>query len=774
LFTSLAVAATAVLCTTEDFVQGAWLRLSVAVGGSAAAFLALIFGLVALLVRRKAWPLGFFTMLVSLGVFWFLIPQMGRPLREIAAKLNRSALAGQDHDGLAQAQSKIAQAKSADTMASVQPSLIAWGEEAMVKSYDEHGRHDEKWDKPVRDFIHGMALELAGGSPWHGLKRLSLLGAEIKRTGCNDPWVLFLIRRLNNDDPDFGDAMRQSVAALNEYGPFPQWLARAEVVRAERTEGLASRGKLDPACLEALRNALSAKPLTKGDLEAWLNIFEIEPGGSVLKQDADGVCKTIESIAGIPAWFPLAVRGRAEIDLAWEARGSGWANSVSQAQWQQFEEHLQLAREALEKSSKLAPDQPQPACRLITVALGSEGIEEMRRHFDAVLASRFDYIPAYDAFRQGLLPRWHGSEEAVLGFGRNCLSTQRFDTGVPWQLLRAVYSVADDQDDEGEYYARRAPWKELNAMFAGYLAHGDPGLRNYYLSTQLVMTARAGRDGDVGKLLKDLNYEIDPQVKEDWNLSVNYVGRMTALSGPAADAVLAALRMSDKQPAEALQKMRAAQKTSGLPPAAASFIAREADELGAIVSLEQSQWQPLVPAEEMTGWKTVSGQWKVVSPGVLEVATEDSGALLTRLAPVGQTWEVRGEFVLKANRPGRVEAAIFCGPPDDQKQHGFSVRFWRRITGKRSSGVSLARGFGEDAVSKKATFEETVPFFIRLENGHIRVRSGDDDQWFADQSLPEGATVDSGALLSLGTTAGGVQTVQFRNLEWRAPEPSAK
>jgi hypothetical protein len=32
-------------------------------------------------------------------------------------------------------------------------------------------------------------------------------------------------------------------------------------------------------------------------------------------------------------------------------------------------------------------------------------------------------------------------------------------------------------------------------------------------------------------------------------------------------------------------------------------------------------------------------------------------------------------------------------------------------------------------------------------------------------------TIDSGAMLSLGSTAGGERTVQFRNLEWRVANP---
>lgn len=752
-----------------------WQRLTVAVSGNGAAFLAVIFGVVALLVRRKAWPLGFLTIVASFSACWLLVPQLRPSIVGTLGQVRQSAGASQEQDreGISEAQAAITQHKSADTTATVAPLLLAWGEEAMVKPYEEHGRHNEKWDETARKFIQGMAQELSGKYPRPGLERLRPLMAELQRVKCDDPWVLFLIRRLNDDDPDFADMMHGSVANLSEagYGAFPLWLARAEAVRADRQDGTVPKGQLDPACLEALRDALSAKPPTKGDLEAWLNIFRMEPGESILKQDADGVCKTIESITGMPGWFPLAVRGHAEIDLAWEARGTGWANSVGPAQWREFERHLQLARAALEQSCKLSPDEPDPAATLMTVELGSGGIEEMRQQFDTVLARRFDYIPAYDTLRQGLLPRWHGSEEAVLSFGRNCLATQRFDTGVPWQMLRAVYSIADDQDDEGDYYAHRAPWKDLDAMFAGYLAHGDPARRNYYLSTKLIMAAKAGMDDKVAELLKEVNYEIDPQAKVEWNLSLDYTGRMAALSGPAADAVLASSRFWDKLPPRSLEKIREAQKTSGLPPAAVGYIDRQASELEAIVSLGKVKWQPFTPDEQMAGWKAGSGQWKVVSPGALEVATDEAGAMLTRLAPAGSTWEMRGELLLAPSKTGRAEAAIFCGPADDQKEHGFSLRFWRRANG--SSGISLARGLNDEALSKGPKLKETVPFFIRLENGHLRVKIAD-DQWFAEQPLPQGVNIGPDALLGLGSTGGGKQTVQFRKLEWRVPEPPAK
>jgi hypothetical protein len=156
---------------------------------------------------------------------------------------------------------------------------------------------------------------------------------------------------------------------------------------------------------------------------------------------------------------------------------------------------------------------------------------------------------------------------------------------------------------------------------------------------------------------------------------------------------------------------------------------------------------------------------------MVEVKTNDSPALLTRLEAVGDTWELRGEFKLATTRPGRVEAVIFCGPPDDLEHRGFSVRFFARTHG--DSGISLARGWRDSAVSKWAGYKDQFTFFIRLENHCLRVRT-DDDQWYADQPLPEGVTIDKGAVLALGSAGGPERTVQFRNLEVRVAAPQGQ
>jgi hypothetical protein len=262
-----------------------------------------------------------------------------------------------------------------------------------------------------------------------------------------------------------------------------------------------------------------------------------------------------------------------------------------------------------------------------------------------------------------------------------------------------------------------------------------------------------------------VDYHVDPQIVEEWNLPVHYTPRMVTLTSPARTIFAAGERADSNHPEVALEKFLAAQKMPGLLPITTDYLNNRVTEERAIVALNRTPWQSLIPPQDLTGWKAGDGAWHVTGPDALSVDTESQGALLTRLEPVGDTWELRGELVLSSRAAGgRTEAAFFCGPPGDQQHHGFSLRFWKRASGW--TGISLARGFGDLAVSRKIDSNGVISFFIRLANHELRVQTNE-GLWYADQPLPNGATIDSTALLGLGSTGGGERTVQFRKLEWR-------
>ena len=80
------------------------------------------------------------------------------------------------------------------------------------------------------------------------------------------------------------------------------------------------------------------------------------------------------------------VRGEHLIGFAWEARGSGWANTVSDEGWRLFAERLSLARAALERAAELDPTLSLVPAALITVGRGQgDSMAAVLPHFRAAM-----------------------------------------------------------------------------------------------------------------------------------------------------------------------------------------------------------------------------------------------------------------------------------------------------------------------------------------------------------------------------------------------------
>jgi hypothetical protein len=96
-------------------------------------------------------------------------------------------------------------------------------------------------------------------------------------------------------------------------------------------------------------------------------------------------------------------------DYAWQARGSGFADSVTDKGWQLFGERLAAARKVLEQARALEEKDPCWWRTALTVALG-QGWEP--EQFQVLLAEAHAFEPKfwlYDTSRAySLLPRWFG------------------------------------------------------------------------------------------------------------------------------------------------------------------------------------------------------------------------------------------------------------------------------------------------------------------------------------------------------------------------------
>ena len=95
--------------------------------------------------------------------------------------------------------------------------------------------------------------------------------------------------------------------------------------------------------------------------------------------------------------------------FAWEARGGGWASSVSDDGWRLFRERLARARKVFDRASALEEKCPGLFEAAQTVALGQGW---SRDQYMAALAKAIKQEPSYGKYYTNacywLLPRWHG------------------------------------------------------------------------------------------------------------------------------------------------------------------------------------------------------------------------------------------------------------------------------------------------------------------------------------------------------------------------------
>ena len=180
-----------------------------------------------------------------------------------------------------------------------------------------------------------------------------------------------------------------------------------------------------PELLDALRRAAAEWAATfAGRPEATRSVrgFLI----LLLPSEDPGMADALEA-AGADPWLALIYRGHSEIAKAWEARGSGWAHTVSGEGWEGFSEHLARARAALERAWELRPDLPIAAAFLVTVSGGDAGDAEMDKWFGRACEAEIDFWYAYKQYFWFNYPRWHGSTARMRRFAKTLCAVDRDD-----------------------------------------------------------------------------------------------------------------------------------------------------------------------------------------------------------------------------------------------------------------------------------------------------------------------------------------------------------
>ena len=168
---------------------------------------------------------------------------------------------------------------------------------------------------------------------------------------------------------------------------------------------------------------------------------------------------------------PLLFKARFYYYYAWDARGEGWASQVTPQGWKLFGQRLALAAQALEKVNQQDPSDERAPILMIDVTRGLDNdrtnVETWYRR--AMWADPDSYL-ACATKMYDLDPRWGGSFQEMLKFGRECRDGGNYRGRLPLILARAHELISMSQQDRPAYFRGPGVWEEVSTEYEKELA----------------------------------------------------------------------------------------------------------------------------------------------------------------------------------------------------------------------------------------------------------------------------------------------------------------
>ena len=369
-----------------------------------------------------------------------------------------------------------------------------WSRETFLEAYERHGRRDPKWDDTVRTALSNYAHIRVTREPVTRQLRTDLKQAIA--AGCDDPLVGYLHLRLVLHDPTRATqeiATKFAVAARQLDAPSYPGLIRcfghlraAQAWRNADTNKLPQVNQYRGLAFDRLLQVLQRDeiPVTF----AYQFCDELYRELSRSPQSCELFRNKIEPLF-MARWpdeaLAYLLKGRFYIDHAWDARGSGWARTVTDKGWKLFAQRLTSAEKALNRSWELDPGLPGTPLEFMRLELGQgRGRERMELWFDRAIVHPGS---RYDALQQKLWylqPRWYGSERDCLEAAREILKSDEFKGNCSLHLYHLHESLAKFfEDRRPDYWLEPHVWPDIKAAFERYffLHDTDHGWRHNYV-----------------------------------------------------------------------------------------------------------------------------------------------------------------------------------------------------------------------------------------------------------------------------------------------------
>lgn len=306
-----------------------------------------------------------------------------------------------------------------------------------------------------------------------------------------------------------------SFLATNYPAALKLWAAQAAVtdlVDHERTEH-AAPGEI---CLKALPHFVEEwgnnyrELIRRGASHERLYIL----GSSMLSnaQSDEGTLDRV--IAEIDRSFnevdpanpvKLELDGDFYVEDAWNARGGGWGNTITEEGGRLFGERLAKAAAILEPLYTQYPGETGTCLAMMTVELGQgQGRDRMEMWFQRAIKIDPEDMQPYNSKEYYLQPRWYGSVEDIMTFGRECVKTGFWSDKIPMILPGGIRRAAELDES---IYQDPAVWAWVDIVYREYLARYPDAL--HYRTRYAVDAYHAGYFDIAREQLKILGKDWD-------------------------------------------------------------------------------------------------------------------------------------------------------------------------------------------------------------------------------------------------------------------------
>jgi hypothetical protein len=356
-----------------------------------------------------------------------------------------------------------------------------WALRALERGYAQGGGTNKLWDSQMHAACRAYVDYTRGGAADRQYAALTNAVLAAAAVGCRDPMLQYMQVRYGLVDttasPDqYALTSLHAFRAMlgSHHHPVFKFIAGYRVVEASRAPDIKSNpgGATDlvTAALEDLARDTNAPP--EEVFEAaflWLEFTRA-------KGWVDYVCRNLQGImhrhwGHHEAYFRWL--GLAEYKRAWDERGTGFANTVKEAGFERFGQHLKLAQAALEASWQMNPSNAYTAYLMMQVELGQgQGRTRMQQWFDRAITLATNYYDAAKLMSFYLEPRWYGSEDEALEFARSCVTSTNVGGRVPLVLPDVHHSLAAYQKlkDSPEYWHRSEVWDDVRSAYDRFFA----------------------------------------------------------------------------------------------------------------------------------------------------------------------------------------------------------------------------------------------------------------------------------------------------------------